>query len=104
MTMVVPVTGHQVRWILWDQGGMFNKGIGYGSKFFALNIFCEEYLKPKSMFDVANMLKNFTVKNVPVNIYEILNMAGSFKCLGAPPKHPNSSGKLLVLAVPQIST
>ena len=56
------------------------------------------------MFDVANMLKNFTVKNVPVNIYEILNMAGSFKCLGAPPKHPNSSGKLLVLAVPQIST
>ena len=38
------------------------------------------------MFDVANMLKKFTVKNVPINIYELLNMqASSFKSLDAPP-------------------
>ena len=30
------------------------------------------------MFDVANMLKKITVKNVQINIYELLNMqAGS---------------------------
>ena len=42
-------------------------------------ILCMEYilqriLATKSMFDVANMLKKLTVKNVPMNLYELLNI------------------------------
>ena len=46
--MVVLTTGHQVRCIPWVQVAMFNKGIGFlcGLKFFASNIFREEYLQP----------------------------------------------------------
>ena len=45
--MIVPASGHQVRCIPWVQMGTFNKDIGFlcGLKFFALNIFCEEYLQ-----------------------------------------------------------
>ena len=45
--MVVLDTGHQVRYILRMQMDIFNKGIGFlcGLKFFALNIFCDEYLQ-----------------------------------------------------------
>ena len=48
MTILVLTTGHQVRCILWVQGGTYNKGIGFLCvlKFFALNIFSEEYLQP----------------------------------------------------------
>ena len=44
--MIVPASGHQVRCIPWVQMGAFNKEIGFlcGLKFFAFNIFCEEYL------------------------------------------------------------
>ena len=46
VTMIVPASGHQVRCIPWVQMGAFNKAIGFlcGLKFFALNIFCGEYL------------------------------------------------------------
>ena len=50
-----------------------------------IKILCIEYilwkiLKTKSMFDVAIMLKIVTVKNVPINIYDLLNMqACSFR-------------------------
>ena len=45
--MIVPASGHQVRCIPWVQTGTFNKEIGFlcGLKFFALNIFCGEYLQ-----------------------------------------------------------
>ena len=43
VTMIVPASGHQVRCIPWVQMGTFNKEIGL--KFFALNIFCGEYLQ-----------------------------------------------------------
>ena len=45
VTMIVPVSGHQVRCIPWVQMGTFNKEIGFlcGLKFFSLNIFCWEY-------------------------------------------------------------
>ena len=45
--MVVLPTGQQVRIILWMQGGIYGKGIGFlcGLKFFASNIFCGEYLE-----------------------------------------------------------
>ena len=45
--MIVPASGHQVRCIPWVQMDTFNKEIGFlcGLKFFALNIFCEEYLQ-----------------------------------------------------------
>ena len=60
MTMVLFATGHKVRCILWVQVAIFNKEVGLlcGLKFFALNIFCEEHLQPKTMFDVVNMQKN----------------------------------------------
>ena len=47
VTMIVPASGHQVRCIPWVQIGKFNKEIGFlcGLKFFALNIFCGDYLK-----------------------------------------------------------
>ena len=47
VTMIVPASGHQVRCIPRVQMGTFNKEIGflYGLKFFALNIFCGEYLQ-----------------------------------------------------------
>ena len=47
VTMIVPASGHQVRCIPWVQMGTFNKEIGFlcGLKFFALNIFCGEYLQ-----------------------------------------------------------
>ena len=47
VTMIVPACGHQVRCIPLVQMGTFNKEIGFlcGLKFFALNIFCGEYLQ-----------------------------------------------------------
>ena len=47
VTMIVPASGHQVRCIPWVQMGTFDKEIGFlcGLKFFALNIFCGEYLQ-----------------------------------------------------------
>ena len=47
VNMIVPASGHQVRCIPWVQMGTFNKEIGFlcGLKFFALNIFCGEYLQ-----------------------------------------------------------
>ena len=74
--MIVPTSGHQVRFIPWVQMGTFNKEISIlcGLKFFALNIFCGEYLQIKSTFDVANMVKNATVKDVPINNDSLLNI------------------------------
>ena len=48
VTMIVPASGHQVCCIPWVQMGTFNKEISFlcGLKFFALNIFCGEYLQP----------------------------------------------------------
>ena len=47
VTMIVQASGHQVRCIPWVQMGTFNKEISFlcGVKFFALNIFCGEYLQ-----------------------------------------------------------
>ena len=47
VTMIIPASGHQVRCIPWVQMGTFNKEISFlcGLKFFALNIFCGEYLQ-----------------------------------------------------------
>ena len=46
VTMIVPASDHQVRCIPWLQMGTFNKEISFlcGLKFFALNVFCGEYL------------------------------------------------------------
>ena len=46
VTIIVPASGHLVRCIPWVQMGTFNKEISFlcGLKFFALNIFCWEYL------------------------------------------------------------
>ena len=72
--MIVPASGHQVRCIPWVHMGTFNKEIGFlcGSKFCALKIFCGEYLQ--SSFDVANMVKTATAKDVPVNNEALLNI------------------------------
>ena len=71
--MIVPASGHQVRCIPWVQMGTFHKEIGFlcGLKFFALNIFCGEYLQS---IDVANMVKTVTVKDVSINNDALLNI------------------------------
>ena len=80
VTMIVPASGHQVRCIPWVQMVTFNKGIGFlcGLKFFALNHSIEYILwgipTIKSSFDVANMVKTATVKDVPINNDVLLNM------------------------------
>ena len=68
--MIVPASGHQVHYIPWVQMGTFNKEIGFlcWLKFFALN----EYIlwgipTIESTFDVANMVRTATVKDVPIN-------------------------------------
>ena len=73
--MIVPASGHQVRCIPWVQTGTFNKEIGFlsGLKFFALNIFCGEYLQ-SSLYYVANMVKTATVKDEPINNDALLNI------------------------------
>ena len=68
--MVELAAGHQVHCILWEQVAISNKGICcYMDYIFALNIFCEEYLQ--AMFDVANMLIRFTVKDFPMNAFDL---------------------------------
>ena len=76
MTMIVPASAHRVRCIPWVQMGTFNKEIGFlcGLKFFALNIFCGEYLYNPVYIDVANMVKTATVKDVPINNDALLNI------------------------------
>ena len=74
--MIVPVSGNQVRCIPWVQMGTFNKEISFlcGLQIFALNIFCGEYLQSSLPFDVANMVKTATVKDVPINDDALLNI------------------------------
>ena len=73
--MIVPASGHQVRCIPWVQMGTFNKEIGFlcGLKFFALNILWG-IPTVESTFDVANMVKTATVKDVPINNDALLNI------------------------------
>ena len=70
--MTVPASGHQVRCIPWVRMGTFNKEIGF-------KILCIEYIlwgipTIESTFDVANMVKTATVKNVPIKNYALLNI------------------------------
>ena len=66
--MVVPASGHQVRCIPWVQMDTFNKEIGFLRELNCIK--CIEYIlwgipTTKSTFDVANMMKTATVKDVP---------------------------------------
>ena len=67
--MMIPASGHKVRCTPWVQMGTFNKEIGFicGLKFFALNIYLWGIPIIKSTFDVANMVKTATVKDVSLN-------------------------------------
>ena len=73
--MIVPASGHQVRCIPWLQMGTYNKEIVFlcGLKFFALNIFCEEYLQ-SSLHLMLQIVKTATVKDVPINNDMLLNI------------------------------
>ena len=94
--MVVLAFAHQVRCILWVQ----IKGLA----FLWIEILWIEYLlwkilSTKSMFDVANMLKELSVKDVPMNNYELLNIqACLFHMFWNRGLHPISRGKLQVLS------
>ena len=75
VTMIVPASGQQVRCIRWVQMGTFNKEIG----FYVDQILCIEYIlwgtpTIESTFDVANMVKTATVKDVPINNDALLNI------------------------------
>ena len=74
--MIVPASGHQVRCIPWVQMGTFNKEIGF---FMWIKILCIKYIlwgipTTESTFDVANMVKTATVKDVPINNDALLNV------------------------------
>ena len=74
--MIVPVSGHQVRCIPWVQMGTFNKEIGF---FMWIKILCIEYIlwgmpTIESTFDVANMVKTATVKDVLIKNDALLNI------------------------------
>ena len=74
--MIVPASGHQVRCIAWVQMGTFNKEIGV---LCGLHFFCIEYILwgipiIESTFDVANMVKTATEKDVPINNDALLNI------------------------------
>ena len=76
VTMIVPASGHQVRCIPWVQMGTFNKEIGF---FMWITIICIEYIlwgipTIESTFDVANMVKTATVKDVRINNDALLNL------------------------------
>ena len=75
VTMIVPASGHQVRCIPWVQMGTFNKEIGFlcGLKFFALNTLWG-IPTIESTFDVANMMKTATVKDLSINNDALLNI------------------------------
>ena len=73
--MIVPASGQQVRCIRWVQMGTFNKEIG----FYVDQILCIEYIlwgtpTIESTFDVANMVKTATAKDVPINNDALLNI------------------------------
>ena len=74
-----------------------------------IEILCIEYILKNTQNQIyiwcCKYAKNFIVKNVPINIYELYNMqACSFRVWVHPPMHPNSSGKVIVLASSQLST
>ena len=74
--MIVPASGHQVCCIPWVQMGTFNKEIGFlcGLKFFALIIFCGEYLQSSLHLMLQKLVKTATVKDVPMNNDALLNI------------------------------
>ena len=57
VTVVVLVTGHQVHCIFWVQVPILNKGIE-GIKILYIDYILWRILTTKSMFDVANILKD----------------------------------------------
>ena len=61
--MVVLATGHQVRCIVWEQVVILKKRQAFYVDYFflAFIIVCEEYLQPRPMVYVVDMLK-ITVK------------------------------------------
>ena len=74
--MIVPASGHQVRCIPWVQMGTFNKEVRF---FMWIKILGIEYILRgiptiESTFDVANMVKTATVKDVPINHVALLNI------------------------------
>ena len=77
--MIVPASGHQVRCIPWVQMGTFNKEIGFLCRIVKCKILRIEYIlwgipTIESTFDVANMVKTATVKDVPINNDALLNI------------------------------
>ena len=74
--MIVLASRHQVRCIPWVQMGTFNKEI---ELFMWIKILCIEYIlwgipPIESTFDVANMVKTATVKDVTINNDALLNI------------------------------
>ena len=57
-------------------------------KIFALNIFCEKYLQSSLCLMLHNMLKIITVRDVPVDNYEFLNIQVSSFIVWVHPSAP----------------
>ena len=76
VTMIVPVSGHQVRCIPWVQMGTFYKEIGFYVDWTSLHwiYFVGNTYNRVYISDVANMVKTATVKDVPINNDALLNI------------------------------
>ena len=79
VTMIVLASGHQVCCMPWMQMGAFNKEVGF---LMWIKIPCIEYILwgiPTIEFtiDVVNMVKNATVKDVPIYNDALLNIQAS---------------------------
>ena len=67
VTMIVPASGHKARCIPWAQMGTFNKEIGfYVGQNYLHCIYFWGMPTIGSTFDVANMVRTATVKDVPI--------------------------------------
>ena len=104
--MIVPASGHQVRCIPWCRWAHLTKR----SVFMWIKILCIEYiswgiLTIESTFDVANMVKTATVKDVPINNDALLNITGLLNSsLGKWHLLPYLVVPLISARVPLIST
>ena len=104
--MIVLASHHQVRCIPWVQMGIFNKEIGFlcGIKFFALNIFCGEYL-PSSLHLMLQIWWNRYCERCANKKWCVSKHTGLFNsCLGKLWLHPYLVVPLISARVTLIST
>ena len=105
VTMIAPASGHQVHCIPWVQMGTFNRD----QLFMWIKILCIGYIlwripTIESTFDVADMMKTATVKDVPIDNDALLNIQAVKFMFGKMASAPLLVVPLISARVPLIST